>query len=353
MISIILPTYNEKENLEELFQRIDNGVESREYEIVLVDDESPDGTAEKARKLADDYPVGVFVREENHGLSQSVIKGIKYAQGDKLVVMDSDLQHPPEKIPELVDLVNSNDVVIGTRFKGGGEVNHWGLSRNFISRGASIIANFVMWNYDLSDPMSGFFALKKDSVNAVEMDAEGFKILLEILHRNELEVKEVEYTFGRRSEGKSSLGLAPIVDYIEQIGKIILDKAGFKQSKRIINLMEFMAVGGTGVLVNSAIFLGAIYYSLHYSIAGALAFLGALQWNFFWNREITFDKSNRSFQHQYFYFTLVNLGGFVIYEALLFALIGGLNLWAPLANVLAIFGGFMWNFFGSEQIAFK
>jgi dolichol-phosphate mannosyltransferase len=352
LISIILPTYNEKNNLKELFYKIDNSLDGEDYEIILVDDNSPDGTAEEARRLSKQYPVKVFVRRKNHGLSQSVIKGFKKAKGEKIVVMDADLQHPPEKIPEIAEGIDSNDLVVGTRFKNG-EVKHWSLHRNLISKTAALIAQIVFWRKDLTDPMSGFFALDSSKLDAETLDAEGFKILLEIIHQGNYNIKEVQYSFDKRKNGESSLGPAQVVDYIEQMGKIFLDKLGFKQSKRIINAAEFMIVGGTGVLVNSSIFVAAIYSNIHYSIAGLLAFIGALQWNFFWNREITFDKSKKSFKHQYFYFTLVNLGGFLIYEALLFALIDGISIWPPLANILAIFGGFIWNFFGSEQIAFK
>lgn len=352
MISIVIPTYKEKENLKELFQRIDSSLES-EYEIVLVDDDSPDGTAEKARELSESFPVNVFVREEDHGLSQSVIKGFEELKGEKVVVLDADLQHPPEKIPELLKNLESSDIAIGSRFTEGEAVDHWGLGRKVTNRVASLFYNVINWRNSLSDPMSGFFAFNKSAVDTDSLDAEGFKILLEVLHQNELNVVEVPYKFNERNKGSSSLNLSAVVDYLEQIGKFTLEKIGFKRSKRIIQMMEFMAVGGTGVLVNSVIFLAAMYYNLHYAIAGGLAFLGALQWNFFWNREITFDKSQRSFRHQYIYFSFVNLGGFAVYELLLFLLIGQMQLWEPLANILAIFGGFVINYFGSEQIAFK
>lgn len=352
MISIVVPTYEERKNLENLFERIDSSLDE-EYEIVLVDDDSPDGTADKARRLSETFPVRVFVREEDHGLSQSAIRGFKEAKGDRVVVMDADLQHPPEKIPELIDNLDNTDIAIGSRFMDGDSVEHWGLGRKITNKVASLFYNVVFWENELSDPMSGFFAFNTDAVDADSLDAEGFKILLEILHQNDLEVSEVPYQFEERNSGSSNLNISTVVDYVEQIGKFTLDRLGFKQSKRIIQLLEFMVVGGTGVLVNSLIFLAAIHYDLHYSIAGGLAFLGALQWNFFWNREITFDKSKRSLKHQYIFFTLVNLGGFVIYEILLFLLIGELSVWAPLANILAIFGGFIVNYFGSEQIAFK
>lgn len=353
MISIIIPTYNERENISELFSRIDT-VLDEEFEIILVDDKSPDGTAEKAEELSENYPVNVFVREEDYGLSQSVIKGFEEAKGDQMVVMDADLQHPPEKIPEILQGLDNSDISIGSRFiDEGGGVEHWGMTRKIINRGASFFYNIINRGNGLSDPMSGFFAFKLDGVNTDTLDAEGFKILLEILHQNDLEVVEVPYSFHKRNNGTSSLNFSAVVDYMEQLGKFFLNKLGFKQSKRIIQALEFMAVGGTGVIVNSVIFLAAIYYNLHYSIAGGLAFLGALQWNFIWNRLITFDKSTRSFKHQYIFFTLVNLGGFVVYEIMLFLLIGQMNLWEPLANILAIFGGFIVNYFGSEKIAFK
>ncbi|MFB6100223.1 MAG: glycosyltransferase, partial [Candidatus Nanohalobium sp.] len=319
MISIVIPTYREEKNLKELFKRIDSSLDG-EYEIVLVDDDSPDGTAEKARELSETFPIRVFVREEDHGLSQSVIRGFQEAEGDEVVVMDADLQHPPEKIPELLGNLGAADIAVGSRFTDGETIEHWGLWRKFVNRTASLMYNVVYWRNRLSDPMSGFFAFKKDKVDVDSLDAEGFKILLEVLHRNELEVKEVPYRFGERSNGESSFNLSAAVEYVEQVGKFTLDRLGFKQSKRIVQVLEFMAVGGTGVVVNYLIFLPAIYYNLHYMLAGFLAFAGALQWNFFWNKTITFDKSQKSLWHQYKYFTLVNLGGLVVYQLLLFIL---------------------------------
>jgi putative flippase GtrA len=163
----------------------------------------------------------------------------------------------------------------------------------------------------------------------------------------------VSYDFAQRNNGSSSFNLSAAIDYLEQIGKFSLDRLGFNQSKRVIQALEFMAVGGTGVAINYLIFLPAIYYNIHYMLAGFLAFVGALQWNFFWNRTITFDKSERSLWHQYKYFTLVNIGGLVVYQFLLFLLIGQMQIWEPLANILAILGRFTINYFGSEQIAFK
>lgn len=353
MISIILPTYKEEKNLEELFRRIDTSLKNRNYEIVLVDDDSPDGTAGKARQLSKSYPVEVFVRRDNFGLSQSVIRGFQQAEGEQIVVMDADLQHPPEKIPELLDSLQESDIAIGSRFTEGEAIEHWGIWRKFVNRTASLIYNIVYWRNRLSDPMSGFFAFKKNKVDTESLDAEGFKILLEILHKNDLKISEVPYKFAERSNGESSFNLSAAVGYMEQIGRFIFDQMGFKQSERIVQALEFMAVGATGVIINYLIFLPAIHYNLHYMVAGFLAFAGALQWNFFWNKTITFDKSEKSFWHQYKYFTLVNLGGLVVYQMLLFLLIGRMGIWEPLANILAIFGGFLVNYFGSEKIAFK
>lgn len=353
MISIIVPTYNEKDNLDTLFEKIKDSM-TQDYEIILVDDNSPDGTAKEAERLSNAHPIKLIVRKENPGLSQSVIRGINESEGEKVVVMDGDLQHPPEKIPNLVAHLDNNDITIGSRYVNGDSVDHWSIKRKATSFTASIMAKIALREYDLSDPMSGFFAFSKNDLDTDNLDAEGFKILLEILSRNNgLKVKEVSYRFQPRKNGESSLGLDVVVDYTEQIAKITLEKIGIKNSKKLVQLIEFMVVGGTGVLVNSIIFLLAVQNSLHYSIAGALAFIGALQWNFLWNRKITFSKSTKSFKHQYFYFTAVNFGGFIIYELLLFALIGQLNIWEPLANIVAIFGGFLWNFVGSDKIAFQ
>lgn len=223
-------------------------------------------------------------------------------------MMDADLQHSPEKIPELLGGLESSDISIGSRFIEGDTIEHWGLWRKFVNKTASVCYNLVYWRNKLSDPMSGFFAFERSKVDFCSLDAEGFKILLEILYRNDLKVSEVSYDFRERSNSSSSFNLSAAVDYVEQVVKFALDRLGFKQSKRITQILEFMAVGGTGVIINYLIFLPAIYYNLHYMLAGFLAFAGALQWNFFWNRTITFDKSKKSLWYQYKYFSLVNGG---------------------------------------------
>lgn len=162
MISIIVPTYNERENLEELFERIAKALERKEFEIIVVDDDSPDRTWEKAEELAKEYPMKVIRRTNERGLSSAVIRGFEEARGEIFVVMDADLQHPPEVIPELIKAIeNGADIAIASRYVRGGKVENWYWWRKLISRGAIMIGRVALPKIrGIRDPVSGFLPLK-------------------------------------------------------------------------------------------------------------------------------------------------------------------------------------------------
>jgi dolichol-phosphate mannosyltransferase len=157
MISIILPTYNEAPNLEVIIPALSKTLEQTGIpgEILVVDDSSPDGTAETAASLAGAYPVRVHVRKADRGLSKSVIEGFRLAKGEVCVVMDADLSHPVEKIPDMVRpiLEGKCDATVGSRYVTGGGAQNWPLVRRMVSKGAGLLAKGVT---TLSDPTSGF-----------------------------------------------------------------------------------------------------------------------------------------------------------------------------------------------------
>jgi len=166
MISIIIPTYNEIDNIRIIIPKI-SGVLNREDikgEIIVVDDDSPDGTAFAAKELSLEYPVKVFLRKTDRGLSKSVIKGFELAEGDICMVMDADLSHPVEKIPEMVKpiLADECDVTVGSRNIPGGGCTEWSFLRRIASKIAGYMAIGVT---SLSDPTSGFMAIRKSIIN--------------------------------------------------------------------------------------------------------------------------------------------------------------------------------------------
>ncbi|MFN3803935.1 MAG: polyprenol monophosphomannose synthase, partial [Pyrobaculum sp.] len=158
MATVVVPTYNEAENLPELVERLHRALGGG-YEVVVVDDNSPDGTGEVARRLGERYPVRVVARERRLGLSTAVVEGARAAGGEVVVVMDADLQHPPELVPELIRHAKNGCLAIASRYVRGGGIRRWPFVRRVISRGAVMLARLLLPEArPIRDPVSGFFA---------------------------------------------------------------------------------------------------------------------------------------------------------------------------------------------------
>lgn len=215
MISIITPTYNEAKNLPELARRIDNALKEYTYEFIIVDDNSPDGTGEVAERLSNQYPIRVLHREGKLGLSSAVTDGFAIAKGEVFGVIDADLSHPPEKIPELLKAMEESDFVIGSRLIKGGKVEEWPFHRKLISWSARQLARPLT---PVKDIMSGFFFIKKEVVNDIKLKPRGYKICLEILIKGKYnKVKEVPFVFMNRSVGESKLNMKTNLEYVLQL----------------------------------------------------------------------------------------------------------------------------------------
>lgn len=211
MISLIIPAYNERENLEELIKRI--FAVSKGLEVIVVDDNSRDGTTEAVMLLSKKYRVKLLVRPKKMGLTSAVTDGIKLARGDVIGVMDADLYHPPEKIPEMIRAMKDSDVVIGSRYVKGGKTG-FSRFRNVISLGAITIAKTVL-DIKVKDPVSGFFFCKREIIEKTKINAKGFKILLNILAKNkDKKIKEIPIVSVERRKGRSKFGFREIVNYI-------------------------------------------------------------------------------------------------------------------------------------------
>lgn len=224
-VSVIVPTYNEKENVGELLRRIDCAIRraNLDYETIIVDDNSPDGTAEYAMELSSYYPVKVIKRRCKLGLSSAIIDGVKVATGDYLVVMDADLQHPPELLPAMVKVaVNGGyELVIASRYVSGGSIKGWGLMRRIASLIATLIARALLSRVrSIKDPLSGYFLLRSEVIKRSlgALNPRGFKILLEILVKCDVKrMKELPYTFVPRKRGKSKLNIIEVANYMRHV----------------------------------------------------------------------------------------------------------------------------------------
>lgn len=223
-VSLIVPTLNEAENLPRLLARIDAALAGRSYEVLIVDDGSRDNTVAVCGELARQYPLTLLVRSQpKDGLSGAVLHGMAQATGDYLVVMDADLQHPPERLPAILEPLERDeaDFVIGSRYvKGGSMAQTWGLGRRLLSRAATLLASPIVGR--VRDPMSGFFALRRESyVRARHLTPLGYKIGLEMLCKCGVKrVREVPIFFDVRSHGESKLTFKEQFRYVEHLSRL-------------------------------------------------------------------------------------------------------------------------------------
>jgi dolichol-phosphate mannosyltransferase len=226
MLSIIIPTYNEKKNLAELVDRLKNI--SPEAEIIIIDDNSPDGTGEFARHLG----LKVLIRPGREGLASAVLEGFKLARGDILCVMDADLSHPPEILPEMLRLIKSGsaDLVVGSRLVRGGGTPRWAWYQRLISDLARWPARLLT---DIKDVTSGFFMVKRAAIEGIKINPIGYKILLEILAKGKFQkAVEVPIIFADRTGSKSKMGLRATGEYLLQLTMLYGDKLLGKLKER-------------------------------------------------------------------------------------------------------------------------
>ena len=220
-VSIIIPTYNERENIEQVVERCREALSGYRFEIVVVDDDSPDRTWQFVRSEYETLDaIRVVRRTEESGLATAVSRGFDEATYDLCAVIDADLQHPPEKLPELIAAFESGaDIVIGSRHVPGGGVENWSRFRRLVSRGAMAIAKLALPpTRGISDPMSGFFAVRRDILDGVSLAPTGYKILLEILLKCEYDrVVEVPYVFTERERGESKLSAGEYLGFLEHV----------------------------------------------------------------------------------------------------------------------------------------
>jgi dolichol-phosphate mannosyltransferase len=347
-VTILVPTYNERDNIAPLVRRIDGALNGRNYQVVFVDDDSQDGTAQVAAALSPQYPVRVIVRRGKKGLASAIVDGIKETTSQIIGVMDADLQHPPETLPLLLDEIeNGADIAIGSRYIKGGALQGWAFTRRIISRGASFLARLLLpFIRQVKDPLSGFFMFDRKVVAHANLRPTGYKILLEILTEGEsAKLTEVPYTFSARSAGKSKLNIFQEIDYLKHVYRLI------KRRGELSRVAKFALVGLSGVGVNIAIlYLLTESAGLHYLASAAIAIEVTIISNFSLNDYFTFTDKRapgiKGFFKQLGKFNLVSLFGLVINTAVLVLFTEVFGVYYLVSQLFGVAAASAWNYLG-------
>ena len=223
---LVIPTLNEAENIPTLLDRVGNVSSgfALNYELVVVDDDSRDGTQEIVRKYAEtDARIRLLVRRGQRGLAGAVIHGWQHTNADLLGVMDADLQHPPELLPHLMDAVREGyDIAIASRYAKGNSPIGWNAARHAVSwLGTLASMPLQRRGCRVKDPLSGFFVVKRQCIDGLNLQPAGFKILLEILVRGQINsAVEIPFQFGVRYAGKSKADIKVALQYFSLLGKL-------------------------------------------------------------------------------------------------------------------------------------
>ena len=362
--SLVVPTYNEGGNVEKLIMILSGLLDAalpQDYELILVDDDSPDRTWELAQALLPQYPqLRVIRRQGERGLSSAVIRGWQQAQGRILGVIDGDLQHPPEVLLQLVGQIQQGaDVAVASRHVEGGGVSDWSLVRRILSRGAQVLGLVLLPRVigRVSDPMSGYFVVARSAIAEIPLQPLGYKILIEVLGRGAIgTVAEVPYVFQEREAGDSKVTRQQYWDYLHHLLRLRLTTGRLRWVKQQIRFplrrfLQFGLVGASGLVVD----MGVLYLlfdllDLGLTRSAVVAAELAIVNNFFWNDRWTFaDRSRqqrrrRQTLKRFLKFNLICGLGLLLKVGLLNLFFNGLGWNAYGANLLAIVLVTVWNF---------
>lgn len=358
-VSLILPTYNEAANLPLAVERALSALRGRDAEIIVVDDDSPDGTWRVAEELAQRLPIRVFRRIGRRGLSSAVVEGFAAARGEALAVMDADLQHDASILPRLMDGLSEAEAAVATRYAGDGGTGAWGSARLALSRTATWSARRLL-RVPTSDPMSGFFAIRRSLFQRVAplLRPRGYKILLEILLRGGVErVHEVPYVFANRLHGTSKLRTAVLIDCAAAMWEL---RCGGVLPLRFV---KYCLVGLSGVAVQlGATWLLRLIPELHTPdgrLATAVAIAIAMLSNYILDNLWTFrdlrHRSVRTFIAGALRFTAVCGTGAVISWSVAQAALsaGGDAIGLYPASLLGIVVATVWNYALNRQFTWR
>jgi dolichol-phosphate mannosyltransferase len=360
--SLVIPTYNECKNVKSIVEKLSHlldGIIPGDYELIVVDDDSPDRTWEVALSLTPEYrQLRVMRREEERGLSTAVIRGWQAARGEVLGVIDADLQHPPETLLQLLaEIQRGADLAAASRHVAEGGVSDWSLVRRFLSRGAQTVGLLILPGVvgRVSDPMSGYFMVRRSCIAGKTLNPAGYKILIEVLGRGDIRwIGEVGYVFQERQEGESKVTWKQYIEYLRHL--LRLRFARWPMGK----FLRFGLVGFSGVFVN----MGVLYvlrdilnWELTRSLIVAAEF--AIVSNFLWNDVWTFgdiskrQPGKRQRLKRLLKFNTICLMGLILNVLLVNVLFNIFGVNEYLGNLIAIVAVTLWNFWINMKMSWR
>jgi dolichol-phosphate mannosyltransferase len=396
-LSVIIPTYNEYENILQLVEIIKDKLPDGLFtEIIIVDDNSPDGTGrliasyienaltklcsgiqqthENSSNLAINTRESIvrLVRRENKsGLISAILQGIKSSTGKYILVMDADFSHPPETVPLLINelLRDPNSIVVASRYIRGGSIRGWPYKRLLLSRLAAKIAIHGLKLCNVRDPISGFFAFPRHIIENIRFDTYGYKLLLEILVKAQgVRVKEIPYTFIDRKSGESKLDNRVMLDYVKAVwylyrygrkSKLVTAKEEKRRSVLFLSkAARFYTVGATGLLLNyivSMMLTKGVISNFWYLQASIIGIILSITSNFFLNKIWTFEDrtfSPRNTLKQYGMFLGLSTVGAVVQLILLYLFVQSGSQYT-VSLILAVGAASVGNFLLNKKWTFR
>jgi dolichol-phosphate mannosyltransferase len=294
---VVIPTFNERDNIVPLLDKLGQALEGIHWEVVFVDDDSTDGTvAELERVCTADRRVRSVRRLDRRGLASAVVEGILSSFAPFIAVMDADQQHDERLLAPMLGALKCDeaDIVVGSRYIAGGGLGDWDHGRRAMSRIATGLSRLVLRGHEVTDPMSGFFMLKRPAFDASvrRLSQEGYKILLDIIASSpaSVRIKELPYVFGLRAHGESKLDSLVVLDYVA----LLLDKLVGRWVP--VRFLMFAAVGSVGVALHMIVLATARQLGVPFLYGQISATMVAIAGNFFLNNALTYkDKRLKGF----------------------------------------------------------
>lgn len=363
-LTVVIPTYREGENIGAVIRAVAEILARAGLrgEILVVDDSSPDGTIPAVRALESTLPdLRLVVRTSDFGLSQSVVEGFSLARAPVIQVMDADFSHPPGLIPRFLEEIRGGaDIVIGSRYTEGGGTESWPLSRRVISSGATLLGRLLF--PEITDPVSGFFAVRREVVAGAPLHPRGYKILMEVLGKGSWHrVREIPFVFRDRKAGSSKLRPLTILEYLRQVLGISYHALASREGavwEEWGKAVSFGLVGISGIFVNMGIlWILTGYGGVYYLGSSVIAIEASILNNFTWNDLWTFGRDPGHHRNprikRLALFHAVSAGGAAINWLVLFLLTEFAGVFYLLSNLAGILAGFLWNYLANRNITWR